>query len=290
MNIKHLSPLLLLPLSFQAAAELPLSLEELLTDKGKLRLESSISYTNIEREQTRLANPIYIRTGANSYIAVPTALQQGSRNSDLIIGTLGLRYGITAKTELYGNASYLWRNDRTYNGAANSHSSDNLSNISLGISHTFKQDGKNPALIGFAETTAYEKSYGKASSAKSWQIGATTHKAIDPIVLSLTGTYHINSSKNITASKYNAGNYFTLNPSISFAANDRISISGGVQWIAQQPSRLNGTKLAARNTATYAHFGVGYGISRETSISASARFNVSGQSNSALRLSLQRTF
>lgn len=275
MNIKHLSTLLLLSLSFQAAAELPLSLEELLTDKGKLRLESSISYTNIEREQTRLANPIYIQTGANSYIAVPTALQQGSRNSDLIIGTLGLRYGITAKTELYGNASYLWRNDRTYNGAANSHSSDNLSNISLGISHTFKQDGKNPALIGFAETTAYEKSYGKA---------------IDLIVLSLTGTYHINSSKNITAGKYKAGNYFTLNPSISFAANDRISITGGVQWIAQQPSRLNGEKLAAKNTATYAHFGVGYGISRETSISASARFNVSGQSNSTLRLSLQRTF
>lgn len=290
MNIKHLSTLLLLPLSFQAAAELPLSLEELLTDKGKLRLESSISYTNVEREQTRLANPIYIQTGANSYIAVPTALQQGSRNSDLIIGTLGLRYGITAKTELYGNASYLWRNDRTYNGAANSHSSDNLSNISLGISHTFKQDGKNPALIGFAETTAYEKSYGKASSAKSWQIGATTYKAIDPIVLSLTGSYHINNSKNIAAGKYKAGNYFTLNPSISFAANNRISITGGVQWIAQQPSRLNGTKLAARNTATYAHFGVGYGISRETSISASARFNVSGQSNSTLRLSLQHTF
>ena len=290
MNIKHLSTLLLLSLSFQAAAELPLSLEELLTDKGKLRLESSISYTNIEREQTRLANPIYIQTGANSYIAVPTALQQGSRNSDLIIGTLGLRYGITAKTELYGNASYLWRNDRTYNGAANSHSSDNLSNISLGISHTFKQDGKNPALIGFAETTTYEKSYGKASSAKSWQIGATTYKAIDPIVLSLTGSYHISNSKNITAGKYKAGNYFTLNPSISFAANDRISITGGVQWIAQQPSRLNSEKLAARNTATYAHFGVGYGISRETSISASARFNVSGQSNSTLRLSLQHTF
>ena len=290
MNIKHLSTLLLLPLFFQAAAELPLSLEELLTDKGKLRLESSISYTNIEREQTRIANPIYIQTGTNSYIAVPTALQQGSRNSDLIIGTLGLRYGITAKTELYGNASYLWRNDRTYNGAAHSNSSDNLSNISLGISHTFKQDGKNPALIGFAETIAYEKSYGKASSAKSWQIGATTYKAIDPIVLSLTGTYHINSSKNIAAGKYKAGNYFTLNPSISFAANDRISITGGVQWIVQQPSRLNGTKLAAKNTATYAHFGVGYGISRETSISASARFNVSGQSNSTLRLSLQRTF
>ncbi|KIF93177.1 membrane protein, partial [Neisseria meningitidis] len=34
-----------------AYADLPLSLEELLTDKGKFKLESSISYINTERNQ-----------------------------------------------------------------------------------------------------------------------------------------------------------------------------------------------------------------------------------------------
>lgn len=85
MPMKSARPVALLILfaAPYAAADLPLSLEELFTDKGKLRLETSISYTNSESRQTQPANPIYIQTGANSYIAVPTALRQGSRNSDI---------------------------------------------------------------------------------------------------------------------------------------------------------------------------------------------------------------
>ncbi|MCG3354784.1 meta-pathway of phenol degradation family protein, partial [Neisseria meningitidis] len=94
---------------------------------------------------------------------------------------------------------------------------------SAGISHTFLKDDKNPALIGFLESTVYEKSRNKASSGKSWLIGATTYKAIDPVVLSLTAAYRINGSKTLSSNtKYKAGNYWMLNPNISFAANDRI--------------------------------------------------------------------
>lgn len=292
MPMKSARPVALLILfaAPYAAADLPLSLEELFTDKGKLRLETSISYTNSESRQTQPANPIYIQTGANSYIAVPTALRQGSRNSDIIVGTAGLRYGITRKTEIYGNASYLWRSDRSFNGEARSSTAQNLSDITLGISHTFKQDGKNPALAGFAETSVYEKAGGKASAAKSWLIGASTYKAIDPVVLSLTTAYRRNGSRKLDAGRYKAGDYFMLSPSVSFAANDRISFTGGVQWIARQADRLDGKKLSSSNTATYANLGVGYGISRETSISANARFNVSGHSSTTLRLGMQHTF
>ena len=277
MPMKSARPVALLILfaAPYAAADLPLSLEELFTDKGKLRLETSISYTNSESRQTQPANPIYIQTGANSYIAV---------------GTAGLRYGITRKTEIYGNASYLWRSDRSFNGEARSSTAQNLSDITLGISHTFKQDGKNPALTGFAETAVYEKAGGKASAAKSWLIGASTYKAIDPVVLSLTTAYRRNGSRKLDAGRYKAGDYFMLSPSVSFAANDRISFTGGVQWIARQADRLDGKKLSSSNTATYANLGVGYGISRETSISANARFNVSGRSSTTLRLGVQHTF
>ena len=294
MNIRHpaaaLSALILLSVSLPAAAELSLSLEDLLTDKGKLRLEAGISYTNSESEQAQPANPGYIQTGANSYIAVPTALRQGSRNSDILVSTAGLRYGITAKTEIYGSMSYLWRSDRSFNGTAHGNTDKNLSDITIGISRTFQKDGKNPALIGFAEISVYEKLGGKASSGKSWLLGATTYKAIDPVVLSLTAAYRYNGSKTLDVGRYKAGNYFMLSPSVSFAANDRISFTGGVQWIAQQSATLDGEKLSSSNTATYANFGVGYGISRETSVSANARFNVSGRSSATLRLGVQHTF
>ncbi|WP_127292532.1 hypothetical protein [Neisseria meningitidis] len=53
-----------------AYADLPLSLEELLTGKGKFKLESSISYINTERNQSEFANPIYVQTSATKIATV----------------------------------------------------------------------------------------------------------------------------------------------------------------------------------------------------------------------------
>lgn len=210
-----------------ARADLPLSIEDLLTDKGKIKLEASLGYVNSESRQTTLAAPVYIQTGSASFLPVPTELQENGRNSDLLIGTLGLRYGLTGNTDLYGSASYLWQEERSFDAEAAESSksrSRTLSDVSLGISHTFLKDDENPALIGFIEGTAYEKSRGKASSGKSWLIGATTYRAIDPVVLSLTAAYRLNGSKTISDGQtYQAGNYWLVHPNIAFAANDRIS-------------------------------------------------------------------
>ncbi|RPD90830.1 meta-pathway of phenol degradation family protein [Neisseria weixii] len=285
-------PFCIFPLA--AYADLPLNIEEILTDKGKLKLEASVGYVNSESRNTELAAPVYIQTGSASFIPVPTEIQESGRNSDLLTGTLGLRYGLTGNTDLYGSGSYIWREERGFKGETgeSSKSRDSrLSDVSLGISHTFLKDDKNPALIGFIEGTAYEKSRGKAASGKSWLIGATTYKAIDPVVLSLTAAYRFNGSKTLSDGlKYKAGNYWLINPNIAFAANDRISFTGGIQWLGKQPDRLDGQKESARNTSAYAQLGAGYGFSKATSLNASARFNISGQSSSELKLGVQHTF
>lgn len=277
-----------------AFVDLPLSIEDLLTDKGKLKLEASLGYVNSESRRAEPAAPVYIQTGSASFVPVPTGIQENGRNSELIAATLGLRYGLTGRTDLYGSGSYVLREERSFDGetAQSSKSrSRNLSDVSLGISHTFLQDGKNPALIGFIESTVYEKSRGKAASGKSWLIGATTYKAVDPVVLSLTAAYRFNGSKTLSDGlKYQAGNYWLVNPNIAFAANDRISLTGGIQWIGAQPDRLDGQKESARNTATYAQLGAGYGFSKATSLNASARFNISGQNSAELKLGVQHTF
>lgn len=274
-----------------ARADLPLSLEDVMTDKGKLKLDASVTYINSESSRSELAAPVYIQTGAASFIPVPTEIQENGSNSDMLVGTLGLRYGLTGNTDIYGSGSYLWRENRQFNGESSKTRDKRLSDVSLGISHTFLKDDKNPALIGFLESTVYEKSQGKASSGKSWLIGATTYKAIDPVVLSLTAAYRLNGSKTLSSNtKYKAGNYWMLNPSISFAANDRISLTGGIQWLGKQPDRIDGRKETARNTSTYAHFGAGFGFSKATALNASVRFNISGQTSSELKLGIQHTF
>lgn len=278
----------ILPLS--AYADLPLTIEDIITDKGKWKLETSLTYLNSENSRAALAAPVYIQTGATSFIPIPTEIQENGSNTDMLAGTLGLRYGLTGNTDIYGSGSYLWHEERKLDGNGKTRNK-RMSDISAGISHTFLKDDKNPALIGFLEGTLYEKSRGKASSGKSWLIGATTYKAIDPVVLSLTAAYRINGSKTLSSNtKYKAGNYWMLNPNISFAANDRISLTGGIQWLGKQPDRLDGKKESARNTSTYAHFGAGFGFTKTTALNASARFNVSGQSSSELKFGVQHTF
>lgn len=278
----------ILPLS--TYADLPLTIEDIMTDKGKWKLETSLTYLNSENSRAALAAPVYIQTGATSFIPIPTEIQENGSNTDMLAGTLGLRYGLTGNTDIYGSGSYLWHEERKLDGNGKTRNK-RMSDISAGISHTFLKDDKNPALIGFLESTVYEKSRNKASSGKSWLIGATTYKAIDPVVLSLTAAYRINGSKTLSSNtKYKAGNYWMLNPNISFAANDRISLTGGIQWLGKQPDRLDGKKESARNTSTYAHFGAGFGFTKTTALNASARFNVSGQSSSELKFGVQHTF
>ncbi|MBT8023839.1 meta-pathway of phenol degradation family protein [Neisseria gonorrhoeae] len=270
--------------------DLPLNIEDIMTDKGKWKLETSLTYLNSENSRAALASPVYIQTGSASFIPVPTEIQENGSNTDMLAGTLGLRYGLTGNTDIYGSGSYLWHEERKLDGNGKTRNK-RMSDISAGINHTFLKDGKNPALIAFLESTVYEKSRNKASSGKSWLIGATTYKAIDPIVLSLTAAYRINGSKTLSDDvKYKAGNYWMLNPNISFAVNDRISLTGGIQWLGKQPDRIDGKKESARNTSTYAHFGAGFGFTKTAALNASARFNVSGQSSSELKLGVQHTF
>lgn len=107
----------ILPLS--AYADLPLTIEDMMTDKGKWKLETSLTYLNSENSRTELAAPVYIQTDATLFIPIPTEIQENG-----------------SKT------------------------------LSDGI-------------------------------------------------------------------RYKSGNYLLLNPNISFAANDRISLTGGIQWLGR---------------------------------------------------------
>ncbi len=76
-----------------ARADLPLSLKDVMTDKGKLKLDASVTYINSESSRSELAAPVYIQTGAASFIPVPTEIQENGSNSDMLVGTLGCATG-----------------------------------------------------------------------------------------------------------------------------------------------------------------------------------------------------
>jgi len=90
-----------------AIADLPLTVEDLITDKGKFKLDVTIAYANSEWQGVATADPIDIQTGPTTFVTLPTRIGESQGNSDTLVGTLGLRYGLTSKAELYVRASYL---------------------------------------------------------------------------------------------------------------------------------------------------------------------------------------
>lgn len=55
------SLIFLLPQS--ALADIPLSVDDLLTGKGKFKVDLSISYSNVDRQGVSVADPITVQTG-----------------------------------------------------------------------------------------------------------------------------------------------------------------------------------------------------------------------------------
>jgi hypothetical protein len=222
---------------------------------------------------------------------LPTSIGESRGNSDSVVGTLGLRYGLTAKAEVFFRTSYLYNSARTSDVAGTSSNSESrFADAWVGINYQLKKDDKTPALLGFAEIALREKHSQSSSSFKSALIGMTVYKAIDPVVISLTTAYRFNQSRQDGTRDYKPGNLLLLNPSVAFAVNDRVTLITGMQWTNRQADKWDGSAQGFRRTSSDLLLGVGYGISKGKTVNITFKSNVSGSSGADLRLSWLHTF
>ncbi|SDX91677.1 hypothetical protein SAMN04515617_10862 [Collimonas sp. OK242] len=274
-----------------ASAELPLTIEDLITAKGKVTLDATFSYANSNQQGVAAGEPIIVQTGPTSFITIPTRIGETRTDTDTSVATAGLRYGLTKDAELYGRSSYLWNSSRSSSFSdTSSNSSNRFSDAWLGLNYRFLKDGETPALLGFVEAALAERLKESSSTAKSWLAGATSYSVVDPVVLSLTAAYRFNQERRDGVQRYTPGNFLLLNPSLAFAANDRVTLTGGVQWLSRQPDRIDGVSQSFRRTTTDLNFGVAYGLSDATSVAFSATTNASGSSGSSVRINLLHSF
>jgi len=272
-------------------ADLPLTVEDLITDKGKVKLDVSLAYANSDRQGVSTGEPITVQTGATSFVTLPTLMGDSRGNSDSLVGTLGLRYGVTGKAEIFARTSYLHSSSRSSDvSGTSSHSESRFADAWAGINYQFKQDVDTPALLGFAEIALREKHEKSSSSFKSALVGLTTYKAIDPVVFSLTTAYLFNQSRKDGEANYKPGNLLLLNPSIAFAVNDRATLTTGMQWTNRQADEWDGQAQGFRRTSSDLLLGVGYGISKESTVNLTFKSNVSGSNGADLRLNWLHTF
>lgn len=272
MSISRLSLILLVIASPSAWADLPLTVEDLITDKGKIKLDLSIAYANADRHGVSTGEPIIIQTGPTSFVALPTLVGESFGNSDTVVATVGLRYGLTAKAEIYAKMSSLSSSFRSNGvGGNTSRRESGFADAWAGINYQFKQDDDTPAVLGFAEIALREKHRRSSASFRSAMLGLTTYKAIDPIVFSLTTAYRFNQTRPDGLADYKPGNLLLLNPSVGFAVNDRVTLTTGVQWTRRQADRFDGQRQGIDRSATDLLLGVGYGFARGNTLKGTSK-------------------
>jgi len=277
--------------SSSAHADLPLTIEDLITDKGRFKLDLSLTYANTEQQGISTGQPIVVQTSSTSFVTIPTLIGERTGNTDSLVSTTGLRYGLTNKTEIYARANYLHVHQRNNDATGDSQTSESrFADAWFGINYQFKQDNETPALLGFSEIALREKHRVSSASFKSFLLGLTTYKAIDPVVFSLTGAYRINRSRKDGDVNYRPGNLLLLNPSVGFAVNERVTLITGIQWINRFADLRDGEKQSLRYTRTDLLLGVSYGLTSKSTLNINLKSNVSGQDGADLRISWLHQF
>lgn len=93
---KILNTCLLLAASCGAAqAQLALNVEELQPHMGRFKLDVSLAYANAQRTGLAAGSPIVVQTGPASFITLPARVGERSLNTDTVVLSMGLRYGLS---------------------------------------------------------------------------------------------------------------------------------------------------------------------------------------------------
>lgn len=272
---------------------MPLTVEDLLTAENRFRLEFSLNYANSDR---RNVDSIFdlIQTGTGQFVLLPVDVGEERRNSDFLAATLGFRYGLTKDTEilirLTGTADdvRIEKTNETY-----SRSGQRLSDWVIGVNHQLSPDNDTPAFLGFAEVTVAENTSFDDSEfvyGKSGQIGFTTYRAIDPLVLSLTTGYRYAGKRKINNQTINPGDLLFINPSVGFAVNNEITLTGGLQLKFRAKDKVDGSSQGIRTSQTDLEFGVGYSSSKRMTLNFTARADVSGDTGAHIGFNLLYKF
>lgn len=273
-------------------AELPLRIEKPLTEQGKWKLETGLTYSNINRSQIAMKAPLLVETESGQVVSVPTDVHQEQINQNTLIPSIGLRYGLTPKVELYGRTAWSMSHTRLLNEIKNQTTQNHqFDSAWLGINyHLMEHPEVN--VVGFVEGALAEQRksmvYGKTAV-----LGTTLYRSMDPLVLSLTTAYQHHFKSNQELRKDRISGVLMFNPQVSFAANDQITLSSGLTWrylgMNHHRHTINQTSLLDQPsvTTTGLNLGLAYLYSPQTTLLLRNQFDTSGRGGAEIGVSVQ---
>jgi hypothetical protein len=244
--------------SFCAAQEIPIEVENIFTNKGKKSLSLSFSYSDLE-PNNNIESVFLIQSGSNIFNLI--RIEEGE--SDFLTATASLRYGLTKKMEVFLKGGVNYQDNRSTSNTGG----DNLSNLSrtrVGFNYKISEDNDTPALFSSFEYTVRDEFLGETFSGKSYQVGFSGYKAIDPLVFYVSTGYQKNQTRIVQDISLRVGDTFFIRPSVSFSVNDKVSLFGGFTWQSVGKTFVDNTTTTVRKTDTNLNFGTSYGISKKS--------------------------
>lgn len=269
--------------------------DEILTDTKKFKVETTISYSNINKRESLVA-PIAYQTSNGDFVNIPTYMGSAKSNQDYINYGLNLKYGVSKKLELFSNINFYTNTIHISGNNFQSKSDKDFNNLNVGAVYQVKKENDTPSLLIGASVDLYERvkfaeNRKKMQHFKNYSLFMTSFYTVDPVVFLLKTHFRHSLKKRFNGETIDSGDIFALSPNIYFAVNPYTSISWGVRYQLKGKDRVNNKVVSNVSSSVGYTFGVSYEIDHRMTLNFDTeKLDTDDYSSSNINLSLAYKF
>jgi len=277
-----------------AFAQKPVRIDDILTQKNQIKLDSTFSYSNIQSSNNLGATQAF-QTQNGDIVAVPAYFGTSKNNIDYLNLDLTLRYGALKDVELFASINGYNSNARyTLPSKLTNKNDTNINAFSIGGTYQIKPEGKTPSLLLGASTQIIEKTKVNdtiyTSKLKSFRVFATSFYSVDPVVFLVSASYSFHDTKTLGKVKRDDANIFTLSPQVYFAVNPYTSLNWGVKYNYFGKTKIDTAYVSNNGSNLSFVTGVSYEFSSKIFVSMNAEYlNTNSQSQNRFSITLSYT-
>lgn len=255
------------PLVLSAKA---VKVDELLTEKNKIQSDVSISYANIQRNSGDVGLVEY-QSANGDFVVVPTYMGSTESQSDRLMYSLALRYGLNKDVEIFGFGNLYSSTERTLSASGtSSHSDSGFSSSGIGGVYQVRNEDDYPAVLigGTIDLIDHNEMLKQNFYLKSGSVFVSSYYTSDPVVFFLKASYGYNGSHTNGSHTLETGNVLSITPQIHFAVNPYTSLNWGVHYQYKQKDTYDGNAISTNQSQLGWLFGASYEINAKSVISA----------------------
>jgi len=267
--------------------------DELLTEKNKIQSDVSISYINTQRNSGDVGLIEY-QSANGDFVSIPTYLGNIESQSDRLVYSLALRYGLSKDIEVFGFGNFYSSTEHSLSTSGEaSHSSSRFSSFGIGGVYQVRGEDDYPALMvgGTIDLIDYDEMFKQNFYFKSGSVFVSSYYTTDPLVFFFKASYGFNTSYSSDSHTLEAGNILSITPQIHFAVNPYTSLNWGVRYQYKQKDTYDGQAISTNQSQLGWLFGMSYELNVKSVISVDMeKADASTYSQSSMTLNYSYKF